>query len=232
MLLPKFRKGLAKIVCVLLGWNAGVAVAQTEFQARDVVEFFGQVADVPTPPNPDFTGAAWLNRSENRIQGRLMTKVARSGYAYTVWVVVFNNPEFCIDECSDSDLGLPEVQGSVYYGNGAISAHSPPGGVINVDLALTDQGLAEGRYRLDDGLPEPIPFWVDGINPDNGLCAEIHLVVDQHETPKRKVQGDQSWAADLTSTVFPGTPFGPEGMIASAHRAAVFPPADACNPGD
>jgi hypothetical protein len=181
------------------------AASQAVFQKSDVFEFFGEDANgAPTPENPGLTGAAWLNRTAHRIQGRVMTKVDKAGHAYTVWIVLFNNPLECDMGCNDGDLENPDVEPSVYYGNGAISSLSPPGGVINLDLALTDEGLADGRFRLDDALPEPIPVWVDGLTLGNGLCAEIHLVVDVHETPKNKM-GRESWVPDLTTTVFPGT---------------------------
>ena len=228
MLKLRLKKLLVATMGVVFGMNAAAVLAQADFQAVDVFEFFGETMDGPLPPDPAMTGAAWLNRTETRIQGRVMTTVDKSGLPYTIWVVVFNNPDYCIDGCNGEDLGLPEVQGSVYYGNSAISAQSPPGGVINVDLALTDQGLADGRFRLDDALPEPIPIWVDGITAGNGRCAEIHLVVDEHRTPARRVQGDESWVADLTTTVFPGTGL-PEGIEASNHRVAVFPPSPGCS---
>ena len=127
-------------------------------------------------------------------------------------------------------MGNPAVESVVYYGNGAISAFGSPadsrGGVINVDLSITDEGLPDGIHRLDDVFPTPIPAWVDGMNPDNGLCAEIHLVVDQHDTPFNK-SGFSSWVLDLTTATFPGTGL-PMGVITNNHRVAIFPATDAC----
>ena len=212
----------------LLGLVGAPAAAERVFQTAPVTKFFGDGVAVPIN---DQTGAAWLNRGKSRIQGRVMTRVRQARVAYTVWIVLFNNPMQCAPPgCAGMDLGNPAVEGVVYYGNGAISAHGSPqdtrGGVINLDISMTDEGLPKGLFRLDDALENRIPFWADGLNHGNGLCAEIHLVIDQHATPFNK-RGFTSWVADLTSTVFPGTGM-PAGMVVSNHRVAVFPATDHC----
>lgn len=185
------------------------------FQAADVVEFFG--------PDPDpnalvLRGGAWLKRTRNTVEGRVMAQVAKPGYAYTVWWVIFNNPAACIDGCNGEDLGNPKVRGAVFYGNGGISASDGMGGgVINIDVATTAGGIPEGTFRLDDVLPEPV-FFRRGLARGNGMRAEIHLVVDEHLGPAK--DGTQSWVPDLTTTDFPGIPV----LGASNHRAVVFPP--------
>ncbi len=204
---------------------AGPASAQGHFQAADVFAL--------PPSNPlGLTGAAWLKRTESRIQGRIMTKVKKAGFAHTVWVVIFNNPQNCgTAPCMDTDLFNPEVRGEVYYGSAAISALSPPGGAINVDLTIRDDGLPEGIFDFNQfkGL-FPLPFpsessegLIDGLDADNGLCAEIHLVVDFHPGPVKTKTN--SWVRDLTSTDFPvpGAQESPSVLGASGVRAAIFP---------
>ena len=207
---------------------AGSALAQSYFQKTDVFAL-----PLKDPMNPKLTGAAWLKRTESRIQGRIMTKVNKAGFPHTVWIVVFNSPENCSPPfCMDSDLFNPDVRGEVYYGSAAISAQSPPGGVINVDLAIRDDGLPEGIFDFNQlelmGVP-PFPAEdssgvpIDGLDAGNGLCAEIHLVVDFHPGP---VKTDlNSWVPDLTSTDFPvaDAQLSPPLLGARGIRAAVFP---------
>jgi len=203
---------------------AGPAAAQAHFQAGDVFAL--------PPSDPlELTGGAWLNRTQSHIQGRLMTKVDEAGFAHTVWIVIFNNPQNCgTTPCMDTDLFNPEVRGEVYYGNAAISALSPPGGVINIDLAIRDNGLPDGIFDFNQLVLEGIIFPdedtdgvpIDGLDAGNGLCAEIHLVVDFHPGPV-KTDAD-SWVPDLTSTDFPvpGAQLSPPVLGASSTRAAVF----------
>ena len=202
------------LVTVLLPISAPAladrAHSQRVFQAADVIEFFG--AD-PVPPLA-FTGAAWLKRSKNAVQGRVMTKVANAGRPHTVWWVIFNNPGACEKGCNGPDLGNPAVRGAVFYANGAISSSDGNGGgVINVDISTVAARIPDGLFRLDDVLPEPV-FYPKGLGRGNGLKAEIHLIVDDHLFP------GGSWVPDLTTTDFPGIPI----LGATNHRAAVFAP--------
>lgn len=219
------RQGRAAIAwsTALIFLAAGVGTAhgsgdrdtKTTFQAADVVEFFG--------PDPDpsalvFRGAAWLLRSNDTVKGRIMSQVAHPGLAYTVWWVVFNNPSACVDGCNGPDLGNPDVRGAVYFGGSAISSSDGAGGgVVNISLETNSRGIPDGVFRLDDVLPEPV-FYDRGLDPNNGLNAEIHLVIDEHTAPAK--DGSESWVADLMTTDFPGIPV----LGAFNHRAAVFPP--------
>ena len=223
--IPMATAVLAACATLLAGPVAAQA-AQAHFQTADVFAL--------PPSNPlDLTGAAWMKRTESRIQGRIMTKVKKAGFAHTVWLVIFNNPQNCgTAPCMDSDLFNPDVRGEVYYGSAAISALSPPGGVINVDLAIRDDGLPDGIFDFNQLVLEGIPPFpvedtggdlIDGLDDDNGLCAEIHLVVDFHPGPV-KTDAD-SWVRDLTSTDFPvpGVQVEPSVLGASGTRAAIFP---------
>ncbi len=133
-----------------------------------------------------------------------MTNVATAGDPYTLWLIVFNNPDACVDGCDESDLAIPKVCGSVYNGSGAISAaNGYGGGVININFNMVAGNIAEDQFVLF-GDPK-------GLLRGKGLKAEIHLVVDQHP---QIVQGPDSWIADLTTTNFPGA--GPAFNVAAA----------------
>lgn len=154
-------------------------------------------------------GAAWLVRSKNGISGRIMTQVPTAGDAYTLWVVVFSNPNACEGPCDDPDIGNPRTGPSVFNGTGAISASDGHGGgVVNMDFNVVAGNLANDQFILiGEG---------DGLRRNRGFKAHVALVVDQH--PPIMAGSGVSWIKDLTETNFPGA-----GPVVS-QRAAVFVP--------
>lgn len=165
-------------------------------------------------------GAAWLRRSPDRIAGRVMVQVDNADTPYSIWWIVFNNPEECAgamamtgDPCALSDLFNPDVDAAVFNASGAISAadgkspakgNPPGGGVINVDLELmAGEGSGNGHARFPFN---PMGFDINGLlAPANGCGAEIHLDINEH------LVFDEGWVTELTQ---------PEG---ATHRFAVFP---------
>lgn len=89
-------------------------------------------------------------------------------HAYSIWWVVFNNPQNCATpyECAGSDLGDPLVRGSVFWGGGLLADGD---GYGNTQIELR-------RGRTDRELFGPML--------DTGLQdirnAEIHLVLRTH----------------------------------------------------
>lgn len=99
------------------------------------------------------------------------------GAAYTVWYVVFNNPEFCINgipdltSCGEPDLLTPEVGGAVLYAAGHIVGASGRAGfasALNVGELSGCQEPFAGFDLCGEGL----------TNPEG---AEIHLVIRSHD---------------------------------------------------
>ncbi len=91
----------------------------TTYQAMEMVSLPDEVPQ----------GAAWLTRSRNRIEGRVMVNVETAGDPYTIWWVVFNNPKKCQSSpCGETDLLAdllnPEVGVSIFSASGAISAYN------------------------------------------------------------------------------------------------------------
>lgn len=173
----------------------------------------------------DYTGAAWLIRTEDGVSGRVMSEVSTAGDPYTLWVIVFNNPAECAGSpCGEADLGNPAVGGSVFSGTGAISAadgqlkkNGKPagGGVVNFDFQVPAHPLPNGLFKL---FGDPA-----GLHAGNGYGAEIHLIIDKHPS----IPAGMPWINDLTTTNFPGA--GP----ATNDVVAVFLacPDDACPAG-
>lgn len=192
--------------------------APRTYQAVDMIA----LPPPPPPALPATEGAAWLIRSKNGLQGRVMVNVDTAGDPYTVWWVIFNNPKKCIYKpCTVgpnplADLLNPEVGVSIFSASGAISAHNgmPPvdgvmPGVINVDINTVAGNHPDGLFVLSWPFVEgdPIPFG-DRLDRGKGFSAEVHLVVDIHPE-------FTTWAEELTTTNF---------TINSNHRAAIFFP--------
>lgn len=141
----------------LLGMSPAVW-ADSTYQTANMVEF-----GVGTP----LPGAATLVRTENEVWVTISTSELDKKAGYTVWWVVFNNPEECDGACDGSDLGTPEVNGSVLYAAGFVTG--------------TD-GTGHATAHLTGG---DIPVGADvlvgnGLAEDNGFDAEIHMVVQSH----------------------------------------------------
>lgn len=112
-----------------------------------------------------------LIRNDAGITMTIITSDLVPGDAYTIWWVIFNNPEYCAipGACAGGDLaprgGDPAIQSSVAYGTGHVvsgtgvagfAAHRVPGDMTGV--------------RFGPGL----------ISPKK---AEVHLVVRTHGQP-------------------------------------------------
>ncbi len=108
---------------------------------------------------------AKLIRNASGISYSVQTNRLRPGSAYTVWVVVVNNPSACTaSPCSPQDILLtPATNSQVTYGTGHVVGGS---------------GMAGFGGRLGAGpLPEG---WFSGRGLDDPLGAEIHLVLNDH----------------------------------------------------
>jgi hypothetical protein len=118
-------------------------------------------------------GSSEVVRGPNGISFRLATTGLEPGYAYTVWVVVFNNPSACtaptpFSLCSDPDVGNPAAMPDVLYGTGHVV-----GGPGTVTFA--------GHRRAGDGtgsITAPVGLPAFGLTDPAG--AEILLVVHEH----------------------------------------------------
>lgn len=210
---------------IIFGWSALVILCASSAAFADDGPRVFQAAEVNASESPPgsgmFTtaeGAAWLKRSKNSVDGRVMAKVDKADTPYTIWWVVFNNPDECADErgCTPGDLFNPAVEAAIFNASGAISAASgalkrngkpAEGGVINLDFtAMAGEGAGNGSQNPPPGAPA---FFGRTLKPGHGLCAEIHVDINEHE-----FNGD--WIQELTY------PENPQGF-------SIFPPAEECS---
>ena len=121
-------------------------------------------------PIEDPTATAILERREDSVEFSLNTTL-EPGDAYTVWWVIFNNPESCEGFCGLDDLGISEVNASAFWATG--------GTVIGNDGKVSFSAqLEEGEDALPTG--EDQVLFGNGLN--NSFDAEIHLIARTHGT--------------------------------------------------
>jgi hypothetical protein len=127
-------------------------------------------------------GAATLYRFRQRLEMRVATSGLDENSAYTVWWVVFNNPEACIGGCGPDDLANPAVNAAVFYAAGFVTGGDGMGttedGTANVSAYVNAGALPEGV----EVVPEATG---DRLERGNGFAAEVHIVVRSHGTVNR-----------------------------------------------
>lgn len=110
-------------------------------------------------------GASALSRTPRAVDLTLHLTGLGANSAYTLWWVIFNNPEFCIDGCDIDDLGIAAVDASILWATGFVTGYE---GVANVGARLR-RGHIPGQLLVGNGLKDP-----------GG--AEIHVIVRSHGT--------------------------------------------------
>lgn len=121
-------------------------------------------------------GASTLMRYDDAVDMTISTTGLEPGHAYSVWWVIFNNPDACSDECGLDDFpeGVP----------GAKTGTEPPDPAVQASvvwatgLIVSGEGAADFRAHLEIGNPPgAVDFGPGLVAPMN---AEIHLPVRSH----------------------------------------------------
>lgn len=107
---------------------------------------------------------AKLVRTRRGISFRIKTNSLTPGNAYTLWLVVINNPAACTTTpCAAPDIiGNPDTQSQVRYAAGHVAGRS-------------GRGTFAGWVR--EG---PLSGWLPDRSLDDAKTAEIHLVLNDH----------------------------------------------------
>ncbi len=131
-------------------------------------------SDVFNALSGEIVGTSTLHRKKDRVTVNFKTTDLTPGYAYTLWWVIWNNPENCGDpfECSDTDFPIAGLVGlEVLYATGLVANKSGRGNFsasLNVD---------------DDSESVNVPFGLPhrgGLESGNTYSAEVHLVLRSH----------------------------------------------------
>jgi hypothetical protein len=144
-------------------------------------------------------GGAFLIRSKNRLDARVMVADLTAGHAYTFWWIIFNDPGRCAQTpCAAADL--MNARGAIHYASGAVAAAN---GVANASFSTNSGGPP-------DGAPYDTTLLKRGLATDHGFRAEVHLVLVDHGVPgladftsaNPDVPG--TWGWELTHPLPPG----------------------------
>ncbi|MDJ0590378.1 MAG: beta-propeller fold lactonase family protein [Pleurocapsa sp. MO_226.B13] len=118
---------------------------------------------------------AVLERREDGVELTLDTDLPPG--AYTVWWVVFNNPEFCVDGCGSDDLERSAVNASSFWATGEVVGDES-GGSFSVELLEGELPTGSDQVILGDGL-------------EDSFSAEIHPVVRTHGSVIPELEEEQ-----------------------------------------
>ena len=185
--------------------------AQAKHSKADVFTFFN--AD-GSPAAGDVVGEATLKRSKESVNLTVHTTGLGSGDAYTIWWIIFNNPDACDPAgCSGADFpqngGDPAVEASVMNATGRVADSDGnawfsavlPGGFMH-----TNPDSGNVRQAFGPGL-------------QNVKGAEIHIVVRCHGLWSNNVEQISTLFGDC----FADTSSDPDGNGCFDIQAAVFP---------
>jgi hypothetical protein len=127
------------------------------------------------PGGPDqllIDGAsASIVRTKNGVNFAVHTNSLMPGHAYTLWVVIFNEPGQCLTApgtCTPNDLFNPAAKPDMLYGAGVIASGS-------------GSATLAGRIQVGDvsgSVQAPVGLLSNGLIDPYG--AEIHVVVHDH----------------------------------------------------
>jgi hypothetical protein len=119
-------------------------------------------------------GTSQLVRTPNGVNFTLSTTGLTAGHAYTLWIVIFNNPDGCTDgtpgfsNCGPMDVVNAAARPDMMYAAGNIA-----GGA--------GRGTFAGRRHLGDLTGSAnAPVLLPAFGLENPGGAEIHLVVHDH----------------------------------------------------
>ena len=130
--------------------------------------------DVINPILGVTTGSSTLHRTNNGITVNYKTTGLTPGYAYTLWIVIWNNPENCTtpNQCYDGDFAIADQVGvEVLYGGGHVVGGNGKGNFS----AHLKEGDVSGSINTLFGLPP-----AGGLQSGNSLGAEVHFVLRSH----------------------------------------------------
>lgn len=175
------------ITTLLLSATLGALVAGSPATATAGGEravTFQSAATHTFPGAVELNGAGLLWRTRHAIRANLSPTGLDPIHGYTVWWIIFNNPDACTygnpaapgsPACGPGDLGKVSVDAAIFYGGGFISDAN---GLANVDIRLDAGDVAEGIDVLIEGQDEG---GGNGLDVGNGFGAEVHLIFRSHQ---------------------------------------------------
>jgi hypothetical protein len=166
----------AALAAIVAAGAAAAASSPGTEVSRDPVVAFQEAGDVGggvlepgTAFSPTNRGFATLKRGDDWIRSNIHTSGLPAG-TYTVWWVIFNDPEHCDRPCDEGDLLNPDAGVSIFFATGGVVGSN---GIANFRAHYTegdDLGEADTQHVLGDGALDP-------------SRAEVHMIIKYHGPP-------------------------------------------------
>lgn len=147
-------------------------------------------------------GAAVLTRTAGRMVLEISTQDLVPNSTYSVWWIIFNDPENCLqpDLCDTPDVfsspgvlnevQVPATRNSATWATGFITDGE---GRINTSAEIDAGAVPVGTF-VNHGWSTPVSGGPDdnaGLLPGNGLEAEVHVLLRSHGPAVAGSAGDQ-----------------------------------------
>lgn len=200
-----------RALLVLVAATPVVVMADEEEGAAPPTFQSTNMADISKgPPFTPADGAAFLIRSKNHLEARVMLADLVAGHAHTIWWIIFNKPSACSTHPCTPGADFGPGRAAIFFGTGVIAAvGGKEGGVANVTFETQAGGPPAGAVVVP-AAPE------SGLTAGNGFKAEVHLLMIDHGVPKEGFPNEPgSWAFEMSHPRPPAT---------ADVRGALFPP--------
>lgn len=198
-------------------------LADTSIQAADQQDF-----NTTEPVG----GGGVLTREDDEISASLALSELDKKAGYTIWWVVFNEPDECNEGagggCGEPDLFDPDVEASVFFAGGFVTGTD---GTANVTVAL-DAGPIPIGADVVIGAGSVIggeDSCGEGVDCDTGIvpglysacAAEVHMVIRTHG---KVIPGETH---NMISTFLGQCGVTPNNICEDQYFL-IFPPLDDC----
>ena len=110
-----------------------------------------------------------LTRTATGIASTVSTSNLSPGAAYTMWWVIFNNPEFCVGGCDEEDFSNPTVNASVFFADGEVIGLNGLGN-FSAQVGI-GQLPSPNQVELGNGLLNPLTAEVWNVVRDHGPAS-------------------------------------------------------------
>jgi hypothetical protein len=152
---------LLAVMAMLLAVMAPAAASEAERQTAGVMWHMQQAGLGKSGP---VAGAsAQIVRNDNGIAYKLSATGLEAGNAYTLWLVVINNPSFCAsDPCTAPEIFNPASRSQVRFAAGHVAGAS-------------GNGTFAGQVSVG-----PLSGWLPNGSVEDARGAAIHLVINDH----------------------------------------------------
>lgn len=159
----------ATLTVLSVGCDSAVSADAAQVEVPALAGAVTSASPVVTFPGlQPHDGESTVTRTKNGANFRFTTSGLEPGHAYTLWVVVWNAPELCIDGCDGIDLFTEAARPDMLYGAGTVVGES-------------GRATFSGRIRVGDAsgsVQAPIGLAANGLT--DPYDAEIHFIVKDH----------------------------------------------------